>query len=191
KAYNNPSGYPPNWFYYWKEGGVCGIPNDVTFDKGKPSSWGGYFNPNDKKIYLCAAGANSLTPFTLYSGNATYGQITVGGTGKGIAMVPIVLKHENTHKDIDAYYNNNGGSNCDGDKDKILDNMEANYLGLSTDQTDPDTYNMGSRSSIYNLKGDNEVRARNQESNHTTTVYPKKDWANPGCQHKNQYGPTP
>ena len=40
-ATNHPGGQAgsPNWFYYWKEGGVCGIPSDCIFDPRAEYGW--------------------------------------------------------------------------------------------------------------------------------------------------------
>ena len=41
------------------------------------------------------------------------------------------------------------------------------------------------------MKRKREVRCYLRERDNTIPVYPEKDWANPGCQHKNQFGPKP
>jgi len=38
------------------------------------------------------------------------------------------------------------------------------------------------------MYGDDEIRGYIAETNGTITVYPERDWANPGYQHKNQFG---
>ena len=42
----------------------------------------------------------------------------------------------------------------------------------------------------YATYGDEEIRCRKAELN-VTNYYPRLDWANPGCQSKNQFGPNP
>jgi len=41
------------------------------------------------------------------------------------------------------------------------------------------------------MNGDDEIRARRSETNVVINVdyYPARDWAKPGCQHKDQMGP--
>jgi hypothetical protein len=41
------------------------------------------------------------------------------------------------------------------------------------------------------MNGDDEIRCWLSETNVVINVnyYPSMDWANPGCQHKNQFGP--
>jgi len=41
----------------------------------------------------------------------------------------------------------------------------------------------------YSAYGDNEIRGRKKELTHGITVEPSKDWANPGSQSKNKFGP--
>lgn len=108
EATNHPGGQvgSPNWFYYWKDGAVCGIPADSEYDP---------------------------------------------------------------------------------DGDGIPSSEEPTEDGISTLSNDPDTYRMGSSYSGY---GDQEVRCRKIEQTHTLSVHPERDWANPGCQSKDQFGPN-
>ncbi len=49
---------------------------------------------------------------------------------------------------------------------------------------------MASKYPTYATYGDDEIRCRKKELN-VTGYTPTKDWANPGCQSKTQFGPTP
>ena len=72
--------------------------------------------------------------------------------------------------------------------DGIPSSEEPTEDGISTLSNDPDTYRMGSSYSDY---GDQEVRCRKIEQTQTLSVHPEQDWANPGCQSKDQFGPSP
>jgi hypothetical protein len=97
--------------------------------------------------------------------------------------VPLRLKRATLSTKTDS--NNDGRS--DDDEDTIGDVEEANLQGVNTSANDEDTYNMGGD---YYSYGDNEVRCRKKELT-PVTCYPKKDWANPGCQSLSKFGPTP
>ncbi len=54
----------------------------------------------------------------------------------------------------------------------------------------PDTYQISLSNRKYAPYGDNEIRCRKVELD-VTNYHPEIDWANPGCQSKEQFGPTP
>lgn len=64
-------------------------------------------------------------------------------------------------------------------------NSAASYSGIASDRDDDDTYNMN----YFSPPGDNELRARNIELNLTIPIHTNRDWANPGCQNMNNFGP--
>ncbi|MGD8787183.1 MAG: hypothetical protein PVJ60_07150, partial [Phycisphaerales bacterium] len=50
------SGYEadiPNWFYYWKEGGVIGASNFYYNLESQYESWCGYYLPSTGELFLC------------------------------------------------------------------------------------------------------------------------------------------
>ena len=110
--------------------------------------------------------------------------LTVTATGKGILCVAETVEHEVHHLTIF----NRLGANPDGDGDGVANADEPTLDGVNSDPADPDTYNMGGTYSGY---GDNEIRCRKKELSISITVFPRLDWANPGSQSKNQFGPTP
>jgi hypothetical protein len=77
---------------------------------------------------------------------------------------------------------------ADGDGDGIADADEASLDGINSDPADPNTFNMGGG---YGGYGDDEIRCRKKELTPGITVNASDDWANPGSQSKNQFGPTP
>lgn len=187
KTATNHPGEPigsPNWFYYWKNGAVCGIPADSEFD---PNGDFGWTHPQiDSRIRLGpdAAGEND-GPQTFIASAVGYGSISVGGNGKGIQCVAETILHEQHHVQIFNRFNGRGN---DPDGDGIPSSEEPTEDGISTLANDPDTYRMGSSYSDY---GDQEVRCRKIEQTQTLSVHPEQDWANPGCQSKDQFGPSP
>jgi len=188
-AINHPAGVltgQPNWFFYWKEGAVCGIPSDAIFD---PAADYGYVRPSvDRFLRLgpIAAGLNN-GPETFNSLN-TYGSLTVTGDGKGIKCVAETAQHELHHITI---YDDAAGKS-DGDTDGVADASEPTLDGVASNPSDGDTYRMRvAYGATYSTYGDNEIRCRKIELNLTIQYYPKLDWANPGCQSKIQFGPQP
>lgn len=183
KAKNHPGSDStlPNWFYYWQEGNVCGISSSCKYDS---TASFGYCQPSSgDTIYLGPDAPDANTgPETYDSGGTTYGKITVTGVGKGIKCVAETIQHEQQHI---LNYKAKGKTDTDGDG--IDDTAEATLCGIKSDPNDPDTFNMGGSYSSY---GDDEVRCRKVENELTITYHTDKDWANPGCQSKNKYGPN-
>ena len=97
------------------------------------------------------------------------------------------VEHELYHLTI---YNTTGAQ-TDDDSDGVANAIEPTLTGLSTLVKDGDTYGMSAFNPGYISYGDNEVRARKKEVDYSVKSYPKLDWANPGSQSKNQFGPTP
>jgi hypothetical protein len=170
----------PNWFYYWKNGNVCGITSSTVYSG---ASYFGQCNPpSGNTIYLGSYASQTNNGPELYT-NDEGGSIYVTGNGKGIQCVAATIVHEVNHIDLYSLL----GSNTDTDGDGIADTNESYLQLINTKVNDPDTYNMGGRYATY---GDNEIRCRNKELG-PVSCNPNADWANPGCQHTNQFGPTP
>ena len=199
-ATNHPgtgSGTVPNWFYYWQDGDVCGIEDDYIYDS--TASFGYTLPGTDDIVRLGPDAPTSNTgPETYNSGNPTYGSITVTGQGDGIQCVAETIQHELHHLTIyDTFHDriavahanggaNNGDPDDDPDGDEIPNGDEPTYNGIKSDPSDPDTFNMGGTYASY---GDQEVRCRDIELHLTIAYHKDKDWANPGCQSKNKFGP--
>ena len=184
-ATNNPSATNglPNWFYYWREGNVCGIPSTAIFDSGADF---GYVLPGvDSFLRLGPYAALQNTGPETYISKLDSNQLVVTGQGRGVSSVAETVEHELHHLTI---YNAFLGA-ADADGDGIGDSGEAGYDNITTSVTDADTYNMASFSPGYIRYGDNEIRARLRELNLNIQVYPDKDWANPGSQSATKYGP--
>jgi hypothetical protein len=212
---NHPLGQAgsANWFYYWKDGGVCGIPADAIYDNDPVhSEWYGYTLPDkDSIMRLCPAapkgppdGSNpviTLTSNIVKPGSsppATYGALTLGSAAKGIGCVAATVSHELYH--ITIYADLAGKADADphasggGIGDGVADSSEGNLAGIESSSLHCDTYSISSLGGIYAIYtdfGDEEIRGMKQETNITFPVFPTKDWANPGCQSVNQNGPQP
>ena len=84
-----------------------------------------------------------------------------------------------------------------GDRDKLLgdgvpDGRERNGDGgVYSNDFDQDTFGLSRLiSADYASYGDNEVRMRRLETEDFSDMYHEDlDWANPGCQHTNKFGP--
>ena len=183
----------PNWYYYWRQGQVCGIPATCVYDVNYKDF--GYTHVrkdiDDGLIPFIRLGADApnenIGPYTFHSDGQLYGSITTMGTGKGIQCTAEVILHEQDH--IDIYYLFWGQP--DGDGDRIPDAHEATFRGVATDPNNPDTFNVDVEfpGLGYNTNGDQDIRCQLRELDMTITLHPERDWANPGCQHKNQWGP--
>jgi hypothetical protein len=198
-AKNHPDGQlgSPNWFYYWQNGQVCGIHANCRYD---PTASFGYTCPGTDILIRLGPDAAEINtgPETYNSGSTNYGSIVVTGQGKGIKCVAETIQHEQHHLDIYSSFNsriaiahanggaNNGDPDDDPDGDALPNVEEPSYNGVNSDPNDPDTFNMGG---IYSGYGDNEIRCRKIELNLTIPIHPNLDWANPGCQSKNPFGP--
>ena len=183
-ATNNPTS-DPNWFYYWKEGNVCGIPASAVYDS---TASFGYVRPGvDNILRLGVDAPTTNTGPEVYTHKTTGGTITVTGVGKGIASVAETVEHELYHLTI----YNTSARRTDNDSDGVANVIEPTLTGLSTLVNDGDTYGMASFNPGYISYGDNEVRARKKETDYSVKSYPKLDWANPGSQSKSQFGPKP
>jgi hypothetical protein len=183
----------PNWFYYWREGGVCGIPKtNCVYDATLP--YGGYTLPwQDSIIRLCYGAVEHAEPETHVSIIPDYGSITVKRGGIGIYRVARVIQHEQRHLVIYALFKhlrnlNNGWDAAgnpiqmlnfadDWDDDTMPNDVEVDFMGVATSPNDPDTYGTGRNF------GDLEIRCMLLEDSLTIPVYREKDWAYPGCQH--------
>ena len=173
----------PNWFYFWKEGNVCGIPTTCVYD-GTETGYGYTIPKQDSIIRLCWEAARNNYAMT-YSAATNYGNITVGGYGQGIRCIAETVQHEQEHIDIYQKFKHLLNSTDDSDGDLIPNAFESTYRGIATDPNNPNTYQIQN----YPTKGDHEVRCQRVEEVLTISIYPERDWANPGCQSYNQFGP--
>jgi hypothetical protein len=188
KGVNHPgegSGRVPNWFFYWKDGQVCGIPHTAKYDHNLDG-----FGKNVGKTIWLGKDAPSHNGMLTFSSN--YDTITVGGQGKGIQCVAETVAHELHHQDLDSR-RGLSPSWKDDDHDGVGNSDEPHLDGIKSDPLDADTYRVafvtGSRK--YSTYGDNELRCRKIEMTHSIRFYPALDWANPGCQTYTQHGPRP
>jgi hypothetical protein len=184
---NHPGGQTgsENWFHYWREGGVCGIPLNTSTFSDVPAN-----NPylmavtypqsGDPIIRFTTNAAKELTQ-RQYLGKGGRGSIIVRSNCKGIHCVAVTVEHEQTHMNDYAHI----GGREDSDHDIVANADEPTRHGINTDPSDPDTYSVGVS------YGDDEIRAQKMEGNNGVLYYPASDWANPGCQSANQYGPLP
>ncbi|MGZ8900053.1 MAG: hypothetical protein ACXW3Z_08150 [Limisphaerales bacterium] len=194
---NHPGGVvgDPNWFYYWQEGQVCGIAPTDEFDGTKPQNYIAYSRPSeDSKVRLCPPVALTNQGPITYAGASPWGSVIGCGTGRGIKKVAEVLEHERKHISIYQTYHAGIVANpgTDSDKDHVPTANEATDAGVKSNPANSDTFNVATTMSFPGYKGygDDEIRCRTNERNLTIPYYPKKDWANPGCQSKQRYGPT-
>jgi hypothetical protein len=198
-ATNHPEGIvtDPNWFYYWQNGQVCGIDSNCRYDS--TASFGYTLPGTDNLIRLGPDAPEINTGPEIYSSSSTnFGSVVVTGQGKGIKCIAETIQHEQHHLDIYNNFNlriaaaheNSGSNNGDLDDDPDGDNLpnieESSFDDINSDPNNPDTFNMGGGYSAY---GDNEVRCRKIELNQTILIYSESDWANPGSQTKNKWGP--
>lgn len=188
-AANHPgqgSGIDPNWFYYWKTGEVCSIPRDAIFDKKLQF---GAVRKGETFLRLGPDAPTALDGPITVTAKAPYGTVTFGRDGKGIQCVAVTVVHEFYHLALRNFL----GTKTDGDMDGIANVDEINLDRIRTDPTDPDTFHLRDLDDEQTYKdyGDNEIRCRIRETTNRLPIFPSKDWANPGCQHKNQHGPTP
>jgi hypothetical protein len=193
---NHPGGVvgDPNWFYYWKEGGVCGIAANDTFDGTKDIRYIAYSTPwDDSDVRLCPPAALTNQGPATYTGTSAWGSVVGVGTGRGIKKVAEVLAHERKHIAIyQAYHARIEASPAiDGDRDHVPNANEATDAGVKSNPADSDTFNVALIMNFADYKGygDDEIRCRSNERNLTIRYYQTKDWANPGCQSKQTYGP--
>lgn len=179
----------PNWSYYWKNGNVCGIPQDTIYDGSKSDF--GYTRPSiDSIVRLCESAPEKNTgPETFYGFPLlTYGTQVVTGQGKGIQCVAETVFHELHH--IQIYAARSVIPFSDTDEDGVMNTDEPSLDGMASDPTNPDTYGVHFKfNGSYSEIGDNEIRCRKVELVSTIQLFPTKDWANPGCQTKKKFGP--
>lgn len=193
-GYENPGGSVPNWYYYWKDGGVCGI-TDVVHHNNRSDF--GFYNDGEDHIHVCNDAPTKNTGPETYINDAGTPSITVTGQGIGPQCVAETIAHEFIHKQIyDDWHKeiveaekdgeNDGDDYDDPDNDEVPNVKEKDFMGIKTDPNDADTYNMGGNYSGY---GDNEIRCRKKELNPGIVVDTSKDWADPGTNSDPPYNP--
>ena len=178
----------PNWFYYWRLGHVCGIEN---YNCRYNATDTGYGETDRVSMIWLGQRATGSISFETYTNSYTHEAITVAGPATGIQCVAQVLQHEQHHIDTYSLFHGQGD---DPDGDYIPTFAEGWYDGIVSNPNDPDTYNMKDGASEYQDYGDDEIRCRKYEAapdpEKRVQYYPERDWADPGCQHKNQFGPV-
>lgn len=123
--------------------------------------------------------------------------MVAGGNGKGIQFVAEVVQHELHHRYLSEKFGKRCKANpeCDEDKDGIPSQNEPTEGGISTSPTNADTYGVAEKLPLrefdYGSYGDEEIRCRKIEMELTIKIFPDRDWANPGCQSKVPWGPSP
>ncbi len=186
-ASNNPGtgrDRGPNWFFFWKTGNVCGTTTGWEYLSGW--SYGSY-TPGDDHVHVKDAAP------TINSGPETYWNdlgesVTVTGQGVGPLCCAETLAHEFQHKwfyetwapliaAAEADGEEGGDDFDDPDDDGIPNIFENGFLGIATDPSDPDTFNMGWP---YTWYGDEELRCRKAELDPGLAVDEAADWAFPG-----------
>ena len=174
----------PNWFYYFQEGDVCGIDTNIFYGNSLGFT-SGYADLKSNKILLGILAVGEDSPIILTSKDKDlseqYPPITVGADNKGIHRIASVIAHEQQH--IINFKRSKGKT--DSDDDRIADEDEATYMGIKTNPDDSDTYNVSGtvKVSSYKKYGDDELRCRSIEANHTVPVHPEKDWSDKGDQY--------
>ena len=122
----------PNWFYYWKEGNVCGIPPDALYKEFANPLIIGKFNKFTGKIYIGRRAPNYRNKIDVYSnavqvvsmpgiplydieGNEVMTEevlftnivrvaFKIGAEGAGVRAVAATVKHELRHAEIWSNY---------------------------------------------------------------------------------------
>ena len=190
----------PNWFYYWQDGDVCGIHSNCRYHPTTLAHGG--INPGvDSYVYLGLRAATELSPRTYFAHTGVnlfparyYPPVTVfANHPKGIRCVAETIRHEELHLDHYEKYRSTPQlqiQHPDGDNDRMPDALEiAGFMGVMTAVNHADTYDLAFRELEYATYGDEEIRCRAHQVNLNVQLFPERDWANPGCQHKNQWGP--
>jgi len=196
----------PNWFWYWREGKVCGIPADSKYVVPSPyddlKNAYAFVNKGSQTVFLTPkaffqypinkTGYSTTKELSCLYDPVTYPPITVGGYGGfGIYAVERIMRHETEHLEIRKL------TGTDTDGDGIPDAREADYRGLKTDPAKGrgDTYNLKSHFSdrdrdYYDQFGDQELRCYRAETHNTSIKADlKKDWSIPGMQHLKKVSP--
>ena len=165
---------------------MCGITTNCVYD-GTLGALGLTRPHIDSLIRLGPKAARSNSGPETFTNKYTHGAITVTGQGKGIQCVAEIIQHEQHH--IDTYNRfHEQGNDPDGDGIPTAD--EASYDGISTHPNDPDTYDMEGYNPVYLSYGDDEIRCRKVSGYSMIPIFPNIDWSNPGCQHKERFGPA-
>ena len=189
----------PNWFYYWKDGDVCSIPDFVVYTN---KAYYGAYSRRKKRLTLGdSAPLQTGEEATLTNREDNASTIQVGASGKGVRCVAITVLHECRHKAIGDDYSSymDIATNVfgflfawDDDFDGVVDAQEiAGDWGVETSPRNKDTFDIAGRfGESYSAYGDDELRARLAERNISRANYhPELDWCNPGCQTATPYGP--
>ena len=207
----------PNWFYYWKNGGACKMPEYVFYGGNKSDMYGEAFvgalnllksNPNlDPEVASVIADIADpkrlVALYDLAAEEEEEGEVAdvIIGKGKRAKKYPgfkyggrreglaccAAIVAHEVHH-VDLY--NMNADRPDTDKDRMADGFESSMDGIATHVGRRDTYRLSRKNSNYGVYagyGDNEIRARWIERT-KIEYYEDKDWANPGFQSDDKCG---
>ena len=191
----------PNWFYYWKNGGACKMPEYVYYGGNKSDMYGAAFvgvlsllkdNPNlDPEV------ANVLADIVDPTRLVALYDLAAEKEQELVVETPRWAKSDEERKKFAGFVvgGKRGGLACcaavvahevhhvemnydsagktDGDFDQIADILESSLDDVVTRTDDKDTYSFSSIPGFntYAGYGDNEIRARKKERKHARERY--------------------
>ena len=196
-----------NWFYYWKQGAVPGLNSpEVKYNASLPDGRYGQATYKDGKALIevadLAAEIGKEFKIAKYYREAIAekgkrdivlpGSEVMVGAGphvKGVAFAAATILHERQH--IAIYKAGDGKPDKDGDQ--VSNDCESKF-GFVTYVDIGDSYNFNSKDEafekVYGGKSDDEIRARLAERSVSAKDYAvAQDWAKPGCQSIEAFGP--
>ncbi|MHB8995765.1 MAG: PKD domain-containing protein [Armatimonadota bacterium] len=164
----------PNWFYYWKNGGVVGGIDQFDFAESTLYAWDayGYMDTDDGHLYLGNPASGSSPggddPGEILISNKVYPnlpavKINAGGTGVFCCRLTII--HELKHRELWDMVRQ-GAQDSDGDT--VPDSVEDSTCvpgGLWLDKSNRDTYGLHEAMPYVPYEvGDNELLAYREQS---------------------------
>ena len=204
----------PNWFYYWRQGAVPGLAHENVVYKELGENTGGLFEPGDPysisiSDFASMSDADGECQIQKYlksglreAGNGIFvgikglvggSSVTIGIPSEycGVAFAAAVVCHEECHRDI--WQASRGKRDLDGDD--VADVNESAF-GLTTYPNVAASYDFLDKRTnevykVYLPFVDDEIRARLKSRDILKGGYydPSEDWAKPGCQSGDYYGP--
>lgn len=173
-AKNNPDGEYPNWYYYWKWGGVVEDLADFEYDETPPPDipdalgyWDGY------DVFVCDGAQGALDAGPEVTNVDTHQVESIGPAQAmhGVDCCATVCVHELMHKMIDSW----AGPDSDGDGVPDAYELSSPY---NLNPQKRDTYEMHKIFSGYADIGDQEFLCWMAERNPGPgIVHPEKDWS--------------
>jgi hypothetical protein len=191
----------PNWFYYWKNGGACKMPEYVYYGGNKSDMYGAAFvgvlrllkdNPNldpevanvladivdpNKLVALYDLAAEEEQEFTVetprWAKSDEERKKFAGFVVGGKRGGLACCAAVVAHEVHHIEMNNDSAGKTDGDFDQIADTLESSLDDVVTRTDDKDTYSFSSIPGFdtYTGYGDNEIRARKKERKHARERY--------------------